>query len=132
MNCGANVLVELFRLVVVYGRRCDGIEGEDPEGENDWFLEWLGFWVGGELSIIDLGRAAASACEEGIEEGIEEGDGEPLLKGFRRKEEPLSVLVVIMKTRGQNFPECGLAVQASLDHSSSFGESLPGQPDITV
>lgn len=122
MNCGANVLVELFRLVVVYGRRCNGIEGEDPEGEKDWFLEWPGFWVGGELSTIDLGRAAAGACEE----GIEEGDSEPLLKGFRRKEEPLSVLVVIMKTRGQNFPECGLAVQASWDHSSSFGQCLPG------
>ncbi len=96
MNCGANVLVELIRVVAEYGRTCDGIEGDDPEGEKDWFLVWPGFWVGGELSITDLGRAAAGACAE----GIGEGDGELLLKGFRRIEEPLSVLVVIMKTKG--------------------------------
>lgn len=89
------MLVELFRLVVVCGRTCDGTVGEDPEKEKDWFLEWPGFWVGGELSIIDLGRAATDACKD----GIGEGDGEPLLKGFRRMDEPLRVLVVILKMR---------------------------------
>lgn len=47
------------------------------------------------MSTIDLGRPAAEACEG----SMGEGDGEPLLKGFLRTEEPLSVLFVIMEMR---------------------------------
>jgi hypothetical protein len=35
MNCGANVLDELFRFVVDCARKCDGIDGEVPGGEKD-------------------------------------------------------------------------------------------------
>jgi hypothetical protein len=35
MNCGANVLDELFRLIVACGRTWEGMEGEVPEGEKD-------------------------------------------------------------------------------------------------
>ncbi len=53
---------------------------------------------------MDLGRAPVDACID----GIGEGDCEPLMKGFRRIDEPLSVLVVILKTRGLNFQNAAL------------------------
>jgi hypothetical protein len=43
MNCGANVLDELFLLAVDCVRIWEGIDGEEARGENDWFLEWPAF-----------------------------------------------------------------------------------------
>lgn len=39
MNCGANVLDEPLLFVVERARMFGGIDGEDPSGEKDWFLE---------------------------------------------------------------------------------------------
>jgi hypothetical protein len=69
------------------------MEGEVPEGEKDWCLEWPAFWVEGELSTIDLGLPAAGPWLG----SMGAGEGELLLKGFLRIEEPLSPPFVIME-----------------------------------
>lgn len=97
MNCGANVLEELFRFAVDCVRTCNGRDGGVPKVERDWFREWPWVWLGGDLSTIDLGRLAAGACGGGMGEGDGDGDGELLLNGFLRIEEPLRILFVMTK-----------------------------------
>ena len=53
------------------------------------------------MSTIDLGRPAVGAVGGGMGEADGDGEGEPLLKGFLRTEEPLSVLFVMMELRHQ-------------------------------
>ena len=43
MNCGANVLDELFRLGVECVRTWKGIDGEEARGEKDWVFDWPAF-----------------------------------------------------------------------------------------
>lgn len=103
MNCGANVLDELFRLTVDWARMREGKDGEEASCEKEWFLEWQTFWSEGELTIIDFGRPPGGYWEGrmGARDGDEDGDGEALLKGLRRVGEPFNVgfVMMVMKHR---------------------------------
>lgn len=116
MNCGAKVLDELFRFVVEWARTWDGMDGEEIRAGKDWFLECPEVCSGGELNM-DFGRPAMGAWGGGIGEDAGDGDSEPLLKGFLRMEEPLSVLFVMMGLRRRVFKN--VIVESKL-HKSCF------------
>jgi hypothetical protein len=81
----------------------------------DFGLPAAGAWGGGiegEVIAIDFGLIAESAWGGGMGEEDGDGEGELLLKGFLRIEEPFSVLLIMMVLRKQG--SCSPFLQSKL------------------
>lgn len=95
MNCGANVVEELVRACADWPRMCEGTDVTEPVGEKDWFLLCpVSKLDRGDVKISDFGRPPNRWFGGDIGPG--DGEGDVLLNGFDRREEPFCGASVMM------------------------------------
>lgn len=95
INCGAKVVEADVRACADWPRICEGIDAAEFSGEKDGFLVCpVSRFDVVDAKISDLGRPPNRWFGGDIGPG--DGDGEVLLNGFWRLEEPFDVASVMM------------------------------------